>query len=204
MSYSYHLNEFCNIIASLRKKKSLTQGMLAEQLGISPQSISKWECGIGYPDITLFPSIAETLSVPIGVLFGEKRKEECIMEPHEFITDFSVCKNIRISLGNVCRIKFTEGCKQNQIKAVGDSTFLRYFGIEQENDTLFVNIKNPSGSETSWKPYDRNGYEDENFVQIYIGCTKDDITISVLNYLDLEADVGDENGYYEITCRRKI
>ncbi|MFR1518874.1 MAG: helix-turn-helix domain-containing protein [Clostridia bacterium] len=55
----YRLNEFCNIIAFLRKEKSMTQTALAEKLGISPQSVSKWECGIGYPDVTLFPVIAE-------------------------------------------------------------------------------------------------------------------------------------------------
>lgn len=67
----YNLNEFCNIISQLRRK-GWTQAELAERLDISPQSVSKWECGIGFPDVTLFPIIAETLSVPIGVLFGEK------------------------------------------------------------------------------------------------------------------------------------
>ena len=41
----YKLNEFCNIITKLRKEKGLTQTALAEKLGISAQSISKWECG---------------------------------------------------------------------------------------------------------------------------------------------------------------
>lgn len=41
----YNLNQFCNIIASLRKKKGWTQTVFAEKLGISPQSISKWERG---------------------------------------------------------------------------------------------------------------------------------------------------------------
>ena len=44
----YHLNKFCNIIFELRKERGWTQGMLAEKLCISPQCISKWECGIGY------------------------------------------------------------------------------------------------------------------------------------------------------------
>ena len=42
----YNLNQFCNIIASLRKKKGWTQTVFAEKLGISPQSISKWERGV--------------------------------------------------------------------------------------------------------------------------------------------------------------
>ncbi len=66
----YNLNQFCNIIASLRKKKGWTQTVFAGKLGISPQSISKWERGVGYPDIALFPVLAELLEVPISVIWG--------------------------------------------------------------------------------------------------------------------------------------
>ena len=45
-------------IKKYRKERELTQDALASALGVSPQSISKWECGDGYPDITLLPSIA--------------------------------------------------------------------------------------------------------------------------------------------------
>lgn len=204
MTHSYHLNDFCNIIASLRKERAWTQGMLAKKLGISPQSISKWECGIGYPDITLFPLIAEVLSVPIGMLFGETRKDDITMEQHDFMTEFSVCKNIQLSLGNVCHVEFIEECGRCQIKAAGDSTFLHYFDTEQDGDTLFVNIKNPSGSSTHWREYDRQGYENENFIQIYTGCVKDTVHISILNYLDLDTTTGDsKNGNYEVICRKK-
>ena len=71
----YHLNKFCNIIFELRKERGWTQGMLAEKLCISPQCISKWECGIGYPDVTLFPLIAELFGVDIGILFGQSKEK---------------------------------------------------------------------------------------------------------------------------------
>lgn len=41
----YQLNRFCNIIFELRIEQGWTQTALADKLGISPQSISKWECG---------------------------------------------------------------------------------------------------------------------------------------------------------------
>ncbi len=41
----YQLNRFCNIIFELRKEQGWTQTALADMLGISPQSVSKWECG---------------------------------------------------------------------------------------------------------------------------------------------------------------
>ncbi|MDD4774663.1 MAG: helix-turn-helix transcriptional regulator [Eubacteriales bacterium] len=45
-------------IKSLRKKREITQEQLAVYLNISFQSVSKWECGDAYPDITMLPKIA--------------------------------------------------------------------------------------------------------------------------------------------------
>ena len=41
----------------LRKEKGLTQEQLAERLNVSFQAVSKWECGDGYPDIVMLPSV---------------------------------------------------------------------------------------------------------------------------------------------------
>ena len=81
----YHLNKFCNIIFELRKERGWTQTFLADKLNIAPQSISKWECGIGYPDVTLFPIIAEVFDVPIGVLFGESLMEEEMVNTRKYV-----------------------------------------------------------------------------------------------------------------------
>jgi transcriptional regulator with XRE-family HTH domain len=56
-------------IRQMRKSAGLTQEQLAGRLGISAQSISKWENGISMPDITLLPLIAETFGVSIDDLF---------------------------------------------------------------------------------------------------------------------------------------
>ena len=57
-------------IASLRKKKNLTQEDLGAMLGVSAQAISKWENCVSMPDICLLPIIADTLGVSIDALFG--------------------------------------------------------------------------------------------------------------------------------------
>ena len=57
-------------IKKYRKERDMTQDALAQVLGVSPQSVSKWECGDGYPDITLLPSIANYFEITIDELIG--------------------------------------------------------------------------------------------------------------------------------------
>lgn len=57
-------------IRRLRKEKNFTQEALANMLSITPQSVSKWERGDGFPDITILPSLANCLGVSIDVLLG--------------------------------------------------------------------------------------------------------------------------------------
>ncbi len=57
-------------IRRLRRQRDLTQEEVAAHLGISPQSISKWERGDGYPDITMLPVLANYFSVSVDELIG--------------------------------------------------------------------------------------------------------------------------------------
>ena len=56
-------------IRQLRFKANFTQEQLADRLGISAQSVSKWENGAAMPDITALPLIAEIFGVSIDDLF---------------------------------------------------------------------------------------------------------------------------------------
>lgn len=58
------------IIKELREKSKLTQLQLAEKLGVSDKTVSKWETGKGYPDITLLEPIAEVFSVSVTELIS--------------------------------------------------------------------------------------------------------------------------------------
>lgn len=72
--------EIClkDTLRALRQKKNITQEALAQHLGITSQSVGKWERGEGYPDITLLPAIAAYFDVTIDDLLdvGAARKEE--------------------------------------------------------------------------------------------------------------------------------
>ena len=75
---TYHLEKFGRILLELRKERGWTQSTLAKKMNLSAQSVSKWERGTSYPDIELFPVLAEIFNVDIGVLFGkDKKKSTC-------------------------------------------------------------------------------------------------------------------------------
>jgi len=181
----YHLNKFCNIIFELRKKRGWTQTMLAEKLGIAPQSISKWECGIGYPDVTLFPLIAELFEVDIGVLFGQSKTEnENMNHDNEKKFIFDPLHRIEFFVGNTCEIRVTE--KEDEkayLEVNGDASFIDFLGIENHAGILCVNVKNPTGSDTKWIPYERGNYDKRNTITLHTG--KENCDICVTNYLDL-------------------
>ncbi len=67
-------------IKKLRLRKEITQETLAEFLGVSFQSVSRWERSESYPDITLLPSIASFFDVTVDFLLstGKEHNEEKI------------------------------------------------------------------------------------------------------------------------------
>lgn len=58
-------------LKKLRLQKKLTQEQVAEALGVSSQTISRWECSTTYPDVMLLPEIARLYCVTIDDLFQE-------------------------------------------------------------------------------------------------------------------------------------
>ena len=64
-------------ISELRKSKSMTQKELAEKLNVTDKAVSKWERGLGYPEITITPLLAEQLGISVNeLLLGERLAPE--------------------------------------------------------------------------------------------------------------------------------
>lgn len=63
-------------IASERKRKQYTQRQLAEILGVSDKTISKWECGNGFPEISLVMPLCNELEITVNDLLSGERVEE--------------------------------------------------------------------------------------------------------------------------------
>lgn len=58
------------VIRKLRRERNITQEEVAQALGVTYQSVSRWENGLAYPDIELIPKIAQLFHISTDVLFG--------------------------------------------------------------------------------------------------------------------------------------
>lgn len=66
-----------NFIASERKRKGYTQRQLADILEISDKTVSKWECGNGFPEVSLLLPLCNELDITVNeLLSGERVSKE--------------------------------------------------------------------------------------------------------------------------------
>ena len=75
---------FAENFKKYRMLKNMTQEDIAQLLGITAQSVSKWERNESYPDITFLPAIANILETSIDTLIGMNtiRSEEARLKIH--------------------------------------------------------------------------------------------------------------------------
>ena len=80
-------------IKNLREKRGMTQAELAEKIGVSSKTVSKWETAKGLPDITLLQPLAQALGISVIELMNG-----------EHITNRNVSANLLRSKFHVCPI----------------------------------------------------------------------------------------------------
>ena len=68
------------MIAEKRKEKGLTQLQLAEKLNVSNKTISRWETGEGYPDISILSALAHHLDITVDDLLADRAQSEVEVE----------------------------------------------------------------------------------------------------------------------------
>jgi len=133
-------------IKALREKRKLTQLQLANMLNVSDKTISKWETGKGYPDITLLEPIADALNVSVPELMSGK-----------IISNANVSANMMKSKFYVCPV-----CG-NVIHAMGDAVIychgilLAPIDFEEADEKHKIHVEK---------------VEDEYYVKIYHDMTK--------------------------------
>ena len=89
-------------ISFYRKKQGLTQEELAKKLGVTNQSVSKWESAQCCPDIGLLPALADIFEISIDELFGRKNESEI---------HYDLCSELPWNDDNTIRVFETLGKK---------------------------------------------------------------------------------------------
>ncbi len=103
------------LIAECRKEKKITQVELANKLGVTDKSVSKWETGKCLPDVSLYKELCNILGITLNEFFiGEKIKEE----------------------------KFKEQADKNLFSAIENSSFtlkekIKYYGNKWDKEHFF-------------------------------------------------------------------
>ena len=89
-------------ISFYRKRQGLTQEELAKKLGVTNQSVSKWESAQCCPDIGLLPMLADIFEISIDELFGRKNEKEI---------HYDLCSELPWNDDNTIRVFRTLGKK---------------------------------------------------------------------------------------------
>lgn len=138
-------------IAEMRKEKGLTQEQLAELLGNSQKSISRWENGKTMPDLSLYEPLCEILGIQVSeLLYGKRMSNEekinCsertalnLLATKSELETFAIFAEILITVGILISITLTKMLATTIteiILTLGSGWFVWGFGL-----TLRVKIK---------------------------------------------------------------
>lgn len=79
-------------IREIRKQAKLSQEMMAEKIGVSRQAITKWETGLGVPDIENLVAIADLFKLSLDELMGRDIEHETLAKDYlyESVTEYDI------------------------------------------------------------------------------------------------------------------
>lgn len=124
-----------NIIKTLRLEKNYTQKQLADKMNISDKTISKWERGLGAPDLSLLSEISEILEVDIKKLLDGDLIQNSFVGGNMKNSKYYVCPtcgNISLCTGNAEISCCGRVLKEQEMKKAKDEEKLSVEEIENE------------------------------------------------------------------------
>ena len=130
-------------IKNLREKRGMTQAELAEKIGVSSKTVSKWETAKGLPDITLLQPLAQALGISVIELMNGEHITNRNVSANLLRSKFHVCPicgNVIHAMGNAlvscCGVTLPalEAEEMDEGHAVS---------IEQVEDEHFLTIRHP-------------------------------------------------------------
>ena len=115
-------------LKALRREKGITQEQLAEILGVSGRTVSRWETGFNLPDLDILIQIADYYEVEIReILDGERKEEKMNKELEETVLKVADYSN-REKQGMAKKVNVFLLCG---IVSMTGHLILEYFGYEK-------------------------------------------------------------------------
>ena len=75
--------QFGAFVAACRREQHMTQAQLAEKLCLTDKAVSRWERGLGFPDIATIEPLADALNITITELMRSEKLPEFRLSPQE-------------------------------------------------------------------------------------------------------------------------
>lgn len=131
------------LIASLRKEKGLTQKNIADELGVVGKTVSKWECGLGCPDISLWADLSNILGVDMLQMM---EGEITLNKPNSGNIDkvkFYVCPecgNILVSTGSSTIFCCSRKLEQLEINIIPE---IKNIVVDEMDADYYISIDHP-------------------------------------------------------------
>lgn len=128
---NYKIGEF---ILLKRKEANLTQKELAEKIGVSDKTISKWECGKCMPDYSVIDSLCETLNITPSQLINGTSEKSCLTneETKNFMKIFNTLDILNKVLVSILFIVFSIPFLII-FQIIHNKTFKFYFDYSKDN-----------------------------------------------------------------------
>ena len=84
-----------SFIRFLRKQNQMTQAQLADRVGVTDKAVSKWERDVSYPDIAIFPKLADIFGITVNDLLRECTDDG---QPSRLLRVYEMSHDIRTPL----------------------------------------------------------------------------------------------------------
>ena len=104
------LNKNGKLLCDLRKAKGMTQKQVADKLGVVPKTVSKWETGKGFPDVSTVSALADILGVSEKTILSGDLEQNSESANNMKRTKFYVCP---------CCGSFMQGTGNNRVVCCG-------------------------------------------------------------------------------------
>lgn len=129
------LNRNGKLLCDLRKAKGMTQKEVASKLGIQPKTVSKWETGHGFPDVSTISQLADILGVDEKTILSGSMQVNMAQTGNMKRTSFYVCPvcgSFMQGIGNCSVVCCSKQLEPLKAKTVNDEHLVSISEIEND------------------------------------------------------------------------